>query len=72
MKPFAVPQMEQMIEQGCSVPGCTDKHHDEIFLHQRCHPRAGLDVRYGKGSGVVNIICRECKRPVLDISVALV
>jgi len=72
MKPCSITQLEQMLAQGCAVPGCTDKHHDELYLHQRCHPRAGLGVRYGKGTGVVNIICRECKQPVLDISVALI
>lgn len=72
MKPFTVSQMEQMIEQGCMIPGCDHKDHNEIWVHQRCHPRAGLEARYEKGSAVVNLVCHECKKPVLDVSVALI
>jgi len=66
MKPYAIPQMEQMVDKGCSTPGCTHTDHKEIFVHQRCHPRASLDARYEKGSGVLNLICSECKLPVLE------
>lgn len=71
MKPSTVAEMEQMIERGCSTPGCTHDDHKELFLKQRCHPGGGLDVCYEKGTGVVNVTCRQCKRPVLDIGVAL-
>jgi len=72
MKAHAILQMEQMVAKGCSIPGCTHADHKELYLRQRCHPRAGLDVRYEKGSGVLNILCRECKQPVLNVAVALV
>lgn len=72
MKAHAILQMEQLVVKGCSMPGCTHAEHKEIFVHQRCHPLASLDARYVKGSGVLNLICSECKRPVLDVAVALV
>ena len=71
MKAMAVADLEQMIEQGCGVPGCTHKEHTEIFLVQRCHPGAGVDASYTKGSGVVRILYHRCKQPVIVVAVAL-
>lgn len=71
MRKSTVSEMEDMIVRGCSTPGCTHDNHKELFLRQRCHPSAGLDVRYEKGTGVINVTCRQCKLPVLDIGVAL-
>ena len=71
MKTMALLEMEQLVAQGCSNPECKDCSKDEIFVQQRCHPGTGLDVRYGKGTGVINVLCRECKKPIIDIGVAL-
>lgn len=71
MKAMAVADLERFVAQGCGVPGCTHKDHKEFFLGQRCHPGAGVDVRYAKGSGVLNIYCHQCKQPVMDVGVAL-
>ncbi len=72
MKLLAIPQLEDMVAHGCSVPGCTHADHQQVFIHPKCHPSAGLSVRYERGSGKLNILCRECKQPIVDVSVSLV
>lgn len=70
-KAQAIPELEHAIEHGCSTPGCSHGH-TELFLTQRCHPRAGVDVKYTKGSGVLTITCHHCRQLVATIAVALV
>lgn len=72
MKILAVHDLEKMVEQGCMMPGCTHTEHTEVFLTQRCHPGAGLSVRYEKASGVLNLYCKRCDHPVANVSVGLV
>lgn len=60
--------MPQILKQGCMVPNCGHKH-DELFMTQRCHPKAGLDVAIFKGSDKVMLTCRECKRFIVSFKV---
>jgi hypothetical protein len=72
MKTLAVSQLEDMVAQGCTMPGCTHTEHNEVFVVQRCHPGAGLNVSYTKGSGMLLIACKVCEAPVVQIGVALI
>lgn len=68
---FAIPELEQSAAQGCSMPNCTHDH-STLFLTQRCHPKAGLEASYTKGSGVVTLRCIHCKLELVDLAVALI
>lgn len=56
--------------------GCGHIHEDgevcasggALYLHGRCHPHAGSEVRYEDGT--LTIRCRQCKRHVADVAVA--
>lgn len=43
-------------------------HGHQIFLHGRCHPRAGADVCYANGT--ILVACNVCKKPIAAIAVA--
>lgn len=56
---------------GCQHPDCRDPHcGNEMFVHGRCHPGAAVEVRYVKGSGVLNVRCRKCSMPIINVKVA--
>lgn len=56
--------------------GCGHVHADgevcgnggALYLHGRCHPGAGNEVRYADGT--LTIRCRVCKGHVADVAVA--
>jgi hypothetical protein len=49
----------------CSSPDCGHEPSGHgIFLHGRCHPKAGSRVSYA--NGVVTVACRTCKRLVVE------
>lgn len=68
---MAIPEMERAASKGCSTPGCNHDH-SVLFLTQRCHPKAGLEASYTKGSGLVTLRCNICKLELADIAVALI
>ena len=70
--PMAIDQLEAMVEHGCSSPECQHKNHDHVIIAQTCHPMAGVDVHYMKGSGVLTLRCRECNDIMVEIAVGLV
>ena len=72
MKPLALPEFEDMAEHGCQMPGCAHQHPRVIYLNQRCHPKAGLEVLYEKGTGILQVRCKECAEPVADAALALI
>lgn len=62
--------LDRWVAGGCQNPDC--KNHtadDPLFVHARCHPRAGVDVSYQYGSGVLKVACRECHKNVMQVSV---
>lgn len=60
---------ESLDATGCSEPGCA---HDHSVLHAEpaCHRTAGLDACYIKETGVMEIRCHRCQRPVVAVQVA--
>lgn len=68
MKVAKCEDLEKMVKGGCKNPNCQHKT-DEVWIHSRCHPYAGLYVRYVKGSSELNVICAECEKPIVDILV---
>jgi len=60
---------ERLDRQGCGTKNCTHDH-AILYMHSRCHPQAGLDVRYVKADGVLEIHCKLCHKPMAAIQVA--
>jgi hypothetical protein len=56
-------------QTGCSEPNCNHDH-TVLFLHSRCHPKAGVDVSYDKRSGSLKMRCIKCEAPMGEILVA--
>ena len=54
---------------GCGTPGCGHDH-STLFLHQMCHPHAGLEVSYSKPHGQLTVACNECHAIVTLVQVA--
>lgn len=44
--------------------------HERLFLHAACHPSEGTRASYSKSSGILEIACRKCRKPVVQIQVA--
>ena len=55
---------------GCSTPGCKHEDHGTLFLHQRCHPGAKIEVSYTIRTGVIRVACVACQRSIAEIKVA--
>jgi len=56
---------------GCSNPRCTVKHErlEEMYLHGRCHPHAGVQARYVPKEGCLYVECLKCELPILKVEV---
>lgn len=54
----------------CAMPGCQHEDHRELYLHARCHPRAGTIARYDMVKGSITILCHKCEKLVAEIAVA--
>ena len=63
-------QLDLMAAHGCQTPGCKHEGHDTVFLHGRCHLHAHVEVRYKRGSGILNVACLECHKLICRIRVA--
>lgn len=57
---------EDFVPMKCETPGCTCG--GAIFIHPRCHPEAGTWVSIL--DGVATVICRECRKLVVEIRIA--
>lgn len=51
----------------CSNPGCNDCN--EIYLHPTCHPHAGTWTYFEHATDLIVIVCKECKKEVVAITV---
>lgn len=69
MMPIYAEDMDQLLAQGCSVPGCTHKEHHCLVLTSRCHPRSGPRVVVRPG-GVVEVLCDKCEKPIVVLQLA--
>ncbi len=67
-----VEDIEAALAAGCQVPGCDHAHGPlkETHLHQSCHAGTGLAVRYRRDSGILELTCRICSRPVANFALA--
>ncbi len=63
-------ELDLFAANGCQVPGCAHKDHDQMFIVQRCHPGAKRDVIYTQGSGVLVVACQQCGSDIVRIKVA--
>ena len=61
--------LDRMAARGCDMPGCDHADHEEIYLHARCHLRAGTRVSYRRGSGLLRIACRQCRQEIATVLV---
>jgi len=53
----------------CATPGCT--HSDcNLWLTQRCHPKAGTESVFDKNTGLLTITCHKCHHTVCVVEVA--
>lgn len=57
--------IDEAMACGCGTPGCKNKAE---WLHQRCHPGAGISVRYE--NGIMELYCHECRKPVMAVHIA--
>lgn len=69
MSPQTKIELDLMSANGCQCPNCQSQT-SELYLHARCHRAAGVAVKYTKGSGVINILCYKCGKPIADVKVA--
>lgn len=58
----------QLDVAGCDTPNCGHDH-SVLFLTGRCHQR-GVEAKYVKATGEIEIRCRVCKKPVVNVAVA--
>jgi hypothetical protein len=61
---------EEMDQAGCEVPGCSHEQHSVLYLHSLCHPSAGTRAFYRRGTGLLELQCRVCRREVATVVVA--
>jgi len=70
MDALSLEDLERAVSMGCQVPGCKHEKHSTLYLTQRCHPKAGVDVRFTTGEGKIVAECHECKMLVFEFFVA--
>jgi ribosomal protein S27E len=54
---------------GCDTPNCNHDH-SIIWMRQKCHPKAHLQVAYHKALGAMVVSCPSCGAEVGRIAVA--
>jgi hypothetical protein len=71
-EPVTKEDLDNVIRGGCQDPDCTEHHEyqDMLFLHSRCHPSSKLHMSYKLGSGVLQVLCAECEKTVMEVAVA--
>jgi hypothetical protein len=65
-------ELDKIATEGCQVEGCDHSHGpmEEMYLVSRCHPQSGTSVSYRSKEGILSVVCRHCKRPIVDVKVA--
>ena len=56
----------ELDRMGCMSPGCT---HEAEVLAQKCHPQAGLMVRYVRTKRALEMTCKRCAKFVAAVAV---
>jgi hypothetical protein len=60
---------QQLDAAGCGTPNCGHDH-SVIYLVSGCHPASGVEVRFNKPRGLLEVRCKRCEKPVADVKVA--
>lgn len=63
---------QELNQLGCAGDLNHQHSHDcaTLYLHARCHLKAGTYARYEKLTGILVIECARCKREIVRILVA--
>jgi len=59
---------DQMSQERCAEPACTEDHAGPLHLHPNCHHGVGVQMIYCKG--VLLATCAECDAYVAAFAVA--
>lgn len=62
-------QLDDLVGKNCTVPNCTNPHHESVFIHGVCHTSGGVEVCYNKLSRSLEITCAVCHKPVVTIAI---
>jgi hypothetical protein len=54
---------------GCEVEGCTCGG-SRLVLNARCHPGHGVEARFDKRTGELELCCAKCKHGIARLLVA--
>jgi hypothetical protein len=70
-RPATFHDLDEMAHHGCADPGCRKQHAalETVFLHSRCHSNVGLWARYSVLKRSVLLLCRKCRKPLMEIAV---
>ena len=73
MSGLTMKDLDQAALHGCQMCGeehaANTDHPAQIFIRQRCHPHARIDISYMHGSGTLRLECAECHAVVVNIAV---
>lgn len=70
MKVLSRQDIEAALSHGCDNPNCTHQHDPTLFLTGKCHPGQGVEASVTQGTGVVEIRCFVCHKPIVAIAMA--
>ena len=62
-------QLDAIVAHGCQEPHCKHPEDHALVLAARCHLGQGTDAFYREKSGVLDISCHVCKKPVVSVRV---
>lgn len=65
--------LDALASQPCTDPTCTNPHsagRTEVFLHAKCHDKAGTWSYYDVMSKSIIVICKACRARVAEVKVA--
>jgi hypothetical protein len=52
---------------GCQTAGCDHRHSGPLFLHPKCHMKAGTWTSVDPSSRTLRVTCKVCKKEVVLI-----
>lgn len=56
----------ETLSGGCQAEGCGHEH-GPMFLHPRCHPRAGTWVSVDVATRKLCVACAKCRKIVVEV-----
>jgi hypothetical protein len=61
--------LDRITVEGCGMPGC-EENHSTLFLHSRCHIKAGVLAEVCEFDPVIHIVCAKCRGHIGDVALA--